>query len=108
MLSGSANAVEVSAAADIAQVGVARGSSFQLKVKLVDPVGAETDVTGSSKLIYLPQGCMSVSADGTATVLQATAPPWTCNPGDPVPLTIIYADKASGIGAVNMYLFKIN
>ena len=51
---------------------------------------------------------MSIGANGLATVLKSAPAPWTCNPGDPVPVTIIYADQATGIAAVNMYLFKIN
>jgi hypothetical protein len=107
-LSATASDSEVATAAAAAQVGVAAGSTFQLKVKLVDPTGAITDVTGSPKLIYRPKGCMSVNASGVATVLQTAAAPWTCNAGDPVPLTIIYGDQAIGAGAVNMYVFKIN
>ncbi|WP_421567599.1 hypothetical protein [Stenotrophomonas sp. PD6] len=108
MLSGGASASEVFNAAGVAQVGVTKGSSFQLSVKLVDPAGAITDVTGSPKLIYRPKGCMSIGANGVVTVLQSASAPWNCNPGDPVPVTIIYADQATGVAAVNMYLFKIN
>lgn len=107
-LSGGAGASEVLSAARIAQVGVTTGSSFQLRVKLVDPAGVTTDVTGSSKLIYRPKGCMSIAANGVATVLQSAPAPWTCNPGDPVPVTIVYADQTTGVAAMNMYLFKIN
>jgi len=107
-LSGAATANEVFSAADIAQVGVTRGSSFQLRVKLVDPAGSTTDVTGSPKLIYRPKGCMSIGTNGVATVLHSAPAPWTCNTGDPVPVTVIYADQASGVAAVNMYLFKID
>lgn len=106
--SNGASTSEASRAAELAQPGVTLGSSFQLQVKLVDPNGAVTHITGSPKLIYRPQGCMAVGADGIATVLQTAAPPWTCTPGDPIPLTIIYADATNGIGAMNMYLFKIN
>jgi hypothetical protein len=98
----------VSSAARLAQVGVTKGSTFQLTVKLVSPAGVVTDVTGSPKLLYRPKGCMSIGANGLATVLKSAPAPWTCNPGDPVPVTIIYADQATGIAAVNMYLFKIN
>lgn len=86
---------------------VAQGSSFQIKVKLIDPNGKAKDVTGSPKLIYRPKGCMSVTATGVATVLKTAPAPWTCNTGDPMPLTIIYADESTGVGAVNMYLFSI-
>ncbi len=51
---------------------------------------------------------MSIGANGIATVLRSAPEPWTCNSGDPVPLTIIYADQSTGVAAVNMYLFKIN
>ena len=105
---GSARASQVSSAARLAQVGVTKGSTFQLTVKLVSPAGVVTDVTGSPKLLYRPKGCMSIGANGLATVLKSAPAPWTCNPGDPVPVTIIYADQATGIAAVNMYLFKIN
>lgn len=108
MFSGGSNEREVAAAAASAQVKVTRGSSFQLRVKLVNPAGVETDVTGSSKLMYLPKGCMVVSEDGIATVLQSAMAPWTCAPGDSVPLTIIYVDKTSDVAAVNMYLFSID
>lgn len=107
-LSATATDAAVASAAAVAQVEVEAGSSFQLEVKLVDPTGAVTNVTGSSKLIYRPKGCMSVSASGVATILQSAPAPWTCNVGDPVPLTIIYGDEATGAGAVNMYVFKIN
>lgn len=107
-LSGGASANEVSAAAGLAQVGVTKGSSFQLTVKLVDPNGAVTDVTGSLKLMYRPKGCMSIGTNGVATVLQSAPAPWTCDPGDPIPVTVIYADQATGVAAVNKYLFKIN
>lgn len=106
--SGDARANHVSGAAGIAQAGVTKGASFQLTVKLVNPAGAITDVTGSSKLIYRPKGCMSIAANGIATVLRSAPAPWTCNSGDPIPVTIIYADKATGVAAVNMYVFKIN
>lgn len=107
-LSGAATAKEVFSAADVAQVGVAKGTSFQLSVKLVDPAGNTTDITGSPKLIYRPKGCMSIGTNGVATVLQSAPAPWTCNTGDPVPVTVIYADQATGVAAVNMYLFKID
>ncbi|WP_146033422.1 hypothetical protein [Stenotrophomonas sp. VV52] len=106
--SGGARANHVSGAAGIAQVGVTKGASFQLTVKLVSPAGAITDVTGSSNLIYRPKGCMSIAANGIATVLRSAPAPWTCNPGDPIPVTIIYADKATGVAAMNMYVFTIN
>jgi len=107
-LSGAATANEVFSAAGIAQVGVARGSSFQLRVKLVDPAGNTTDVTGSPKLIYRPKGCMSIGTNGVATVLHSAPAPWTCSAGDPIPVTVIYADQTTGVAAVNMYLFKID
>jgi hypothetical protein len=108
ILSGGANSNEVSNAAELAQVGVTKGSSFQLTVKLVDPNGAVTDVTGSPKLMYRPKGCMSIGANGVATVLQSAPAPWTCDLGDPIPVTVIYADQTTRVAAVNMYLFKIN
>ena len=95
-------------AADAARASVARGASFQLRVKLVDPTGSITDITGSPKLIYRPKGCMAVDAGGVATVLQTAAPPWTCGPGDAIPLTIIYADAPAGVAAMNMYVFTID
>lgn len=106
--SGNARSSQVPSAAASAQVGVAKGSSFQLTVKLVSPAGAVTDVTGSPKLMYRPKGCMSIAANGVATIPRSAPAPWTCNPGDPVPVTIIYADQATGVAAMNMYLFKIN
>ncbi len=108
MLSGGASASEVFSAAGLAQVGVTTGASFQLSVKLVDPAGATTDITGSPKLIYRPKGCMAIDANGIATVLQSAPTPWTCNTGDPIPVTVVYADQTTGVAAVNMYLFKIN
>jgi len=106
--SPNARASQASSPAGIAPVGVTRGTSFQIAVKLVSPAGVVKDVTGSPKLIYRPKGCMSIGAKGVATVLHSAPAPWTCNPGDPVPVTIIYADQATGVAAVNMYLFKIN
>lgn len=99
---------QVPSAASMAQVGVTKGTSFQLTVKLVSPAGVVTDVTGSPKLIYRPKGCMSIAANGITTVLRSASAPWTCNTGDTIPLTVIYADQATGVAAVNMYLFKIN
>lgn len=105
---GAATARPGSSTPGVAQVGVTKGASFQLSVKLVSPTGVVKDVTGSPKLIYRPKGCMSIGANGIATVLRSAPAPWTCNSGDPVPLTIIYADQSTGVAAVNMYLFKIN
>lgn len=106
--SANAKASQAPSAADIVQVGVAKGSSFQLRVKLVSPAGVVTDVTGSPKLLYRPKGCMSIGANGVATVPHSAPAPWTCNSGDPVALSVIYADQATGVAAMNMYLFKIN
>lgn len=106
--SANAKASQANSAAGIAQVGVTKGSSFQLTVKLVSPSGVVTDVTGSPKLLYRPKGCMTIGANGVATVPQSAPAPWTCNSSDLVPVTIIYADQATGVAAVNMYLFKIN
>ncbi len=107
LLSSSGDESEVLSAADTAQVSITRGSSFQIQVKILDPAGSVTDVTGSPNLMYLPKGCLLVQADGNATVPQSTAAPWSCDPGEPVPLTIIYSDGASGATAMNMYLFKL-
>lgn len=106
-LSGSADENEVLSAADTAKVSITRGSSFQIQVKILDPAGSVQDVTGSPNLMYLPKGCLVVQADGKATVPQSIAAPWSCDSGEPVPLTIIYSDGASGAAAVNMYLFKL-
>lgn len=106
--SGNAGAQKNSSGAGMTQLGVSKGSSFQLTVKLVSPAGVVKDVTGSPKLMYRPKGCMTVGATGIAAIPKSAPAPWTCNPGDPVPLTIIYADQATGIAAMNMYLFKIN
>lgn len=105
--SANAKASQAPSAAGIAQVGVTKGSSFQLAVKLVSPAGAVTDVTGSPKLLYRPKGCMTIGPNGVATVPQSAPAPWTCNSGDPVALSVIYADQATGVAAMNMYLFKI-
>ncbi|QJD66449.1 hypothetical protein HG421_01015 [Xanthomonas campestris pv. badrii] len=91
-----------------AQVGVSRGSSFQIEVKLVNPAGVEMDVTGSSKLLYRPKACLIVTAGGLATLPSIPSSPGTCQPGDPVPFTIIYFDKSAGIAAANMYSMKID
>lgn len=107
MASGNLSQFGAGTAPGIKPTKVAQGSSFQLKVKLTTPNGKAKDVTGSSKLIYRPKGCMSVAASGVATVLKTAPAPWTCNAGDPIPLTIIYADESTGVGAVNMYLFSI-
>lgn len=106
--SGSPKVSQVPSATGSAPVGVTKGSSFQLTVKLVSPVGVVTDVTGSPMLMYRAKGCMSITTNGVATVLRSAPAPWTCDPGEPVPVTIIYADQATGVGAVNTYLFKIN
>ncbi|WP_146095081.1 hypothetical protein [Xanthomonas arboricola] len=99
---------ELLQAATSAQVGVNRGSSFQIEVKLVNPAGVETDVTGSSKLLYRPKACLNVTTSGMATLPSIPSSPGTCLPGDPVPFTIIYFDKSAGIAAANMYSMKIN
>ncbi|MEA9588185.1 hypothetical protein VC279_14655 [Xanthomonas sp. WHRI 10064A] len=98
---------ELLQAATSAQVEVNRGSSFQLEVKIVNPAGVETDVTGSSKLLYRPKACLNVTASGMATLPSIPSSPGTCLPGDPVPFTIIYLDKSAGIAAANMYSMKI-
>ncbi|QBG93822.1 hypothetical protein EYR26_23170 [Xanthomonas oryzae] len=91
-----------------AQVDVSRGSSFQIEVKLINPAGVEVDVTGSSKLLYRPKACLSITAGGLATLPSIPSSPGTCQPGDPVPFTIIYFDKSAGVAAANMYSMKIN
>lgn len=65
--SGNARSSQLSNAAGMAQVGVTKGSSFQLTVKLVSPAGVVSDVTGSPKLTYRPKGCMSIGVNGIAT-----------------------------------------
>ncbi|SON77920.1 GlyB [Xanthomonas phaseoli pv. phaseoli] len=91
-----------------AQIGIARGASFQIQVTLVNPVGVEVDVTGSSKLIYRPKACLNVTPSGMATLPSIPSSPGTCQPGDPLPITIIYFDKTAGVAAANMYAMKIN
>lgn len=91
-----------------AQVGVSRGSSFQIEVKLINPAGVEMDVTGSSKLLYRPKACLNVTASGFATLPSIPSSSGACQTGDPVPFTIIYLDKSAGIAAANMYSMKIN
>jgi|SRR5690606_7118122 len=94
-------------AADSSEVSVAKNSSFQISVDLLNPTGTRQDVTGSSNLIYRPQGCLSITSAGVATVATASSPRWTCNAGDVIPLTIVYKDEANGVAAMNMYLLKI-
>lgn len=107
-LSTAASANEVVSSAEVSQVGVAPGASFLIQVKLVDPAGVTTDVTGSAKLVYRPKACLTVAADGTATVATTPSSLWSCEKGAPIPLTIIYADQTAGIAAVNMYLMRVN
>lgn len=76
-----------------AQVGVTKGDSLQLTGKLVNLAGRVTDVTGSPKLIYRPKGCMSITANGVATVVRSAPALWTCNSGDPIEVSVIYADQ---------------
>lgn len=106
--SANARASQASSPAGIAPVGVTKGSSFQLTVKLVSPAGVVTDVTVSPKLLYRPKGRMTIGANGVATVPHSAPAPLTCNSGDPVAFSVIYADQATGVAAMNMYLFKIN
>ncbi|MFW3176905.1 hypothetical protein EX530_20195 [Xanthomonas phaseoli] len=107
-LSKGASPSEVLRSTRISEVAVESGASFQLHVKLIDPQGVVTDITSSPKLIYRPKGCLTVTADGFATVSQATQPPSSCSKGAPVPLSIIYADRSTGVAAINMYLFRID
>ncbi|WP_422506597.1 hypothetical protein [Stenotrophomonas sp. GZD-301] len=99
---------EVLSGALVSQVGVAQGATFQIQVKLVDPSGVVTDVTGSPKLMYRPKACLTVAANGSATVAQAPDSLWPCDKGAPIPLTIIYADQSAGVAAINMYLMKVD
>lgn len=107
-LSSGASQQEVLSGALVSQVGVAQGAAFQIQVKLVDPSGVVTDVTGSPKLMYRPKACLTVAANGSATVAQASDSLWPCDKGAPIPLTIIYADQSAGVAAVNMYLMKVD
>lgn len=97
---------EVLDGAAVSQVGVEMGSSFQLSVKLVSPSGQVSDITGSSKLMYRPKACMTVAANGVATVVPDANALWACEKGDPIPLTIIYADPSSKIATMNVYLLR--
>lgn len=101
-----ASSEEVLAGAAVSQVGVKRNSSFQVNVQLVSPNGAVTDITGSSKLMYRPKACMTVASNGVATVVPGENSLWTCEKGDPIPLTIIYADPTSKVVAMNIYLLQ--
>ncbi|PKM31123.1 MAG: hypothetical protein CVV07_02885 [Gammaproteobacteria bacterium HGW-Gammaproteobacteria-11] len=94
-------------AADTSQIAVAKDSTFQIGVDIVDAAGVRQDVSGSPKLIYRPQGCLSVNSVGVATVATAPSPRWTCNVGDVIPLTIVYKEDATNVAAMNMYLLKI-
>ncbi|AUI08766.1 hypothetical protein EF148_06205 [Stenotrophomonas maltophilia] len=94
-------------AAALAATRVKAGSTMQFRVKLIDPSGVATDITGSNKLTYMPKGCLTFTQDGKATVSKTSTPPWSCNKGDPVMLTIIYADNGTKQTAVNMYLLTI-
>lgn len=107
-LSSGASKEEVLSSALVSQVGVAQGAALQIQVKLVNPSGVVTDVTGSPKLMYRPKACLTVAANGTATVAQASDSLWPCDKGAPIPLTIIYADQSAGVAAVNMYLMKVD
>ncbi len=101
------NSASLRAAALAAPTGVKSGSTVQFRVKLVDPNGVVTDVTGSNKLRYMPKGCLAFTPDGKATVSKTSTPPWSCSKGDPVMLSIIYADDVTKQAAVNMYVLTI-
>ncbi|MBV6843142.1 hypothetical protein, partial [Xanthomonas euvesicatoria] len=45
---------------------------------------------------------------GMATLPSIPNSPDICQPGDPLPITIIYFDKTAGVAAANMYAMKIN
>lgn len=107
-LSKGAGAGEVFSSAEVSKVGVQRGSSFQIHVELVNPAGEASDITGSAGLIYRPKACLTITAAGVATVAQSSTSLWACNKGDPVPITIIYIDKSSGVAAVNMYMMTLD
>lgn len=100
------DAVADQAAAN-SQVSVVKDSVFQINVDIVSPNGVNQNVSGSPNLIYRPQGCLSISANGVATVATAPSRRWTCNAGDVIPLTIVYKDTSTMISAMNMYLLKI-
>nr|WP_180165733.1 hypothetical protein [Stenotrophomonas sp. SbOxS2]NYT98486.1 hypothetical protein [Stenotrophomonas sp. SbOxS2] len=97
----------VKAAALDSSTGVKAGSTVQFRVKLIDPNGVATDITGSDKLMYLPKGCLVFTPDGKAAISQASTPPWSCDKGDPVMLSIVYADDVTNQTAINMYLLRI-
>lgn len=104
-------ATQSAAAADQAvadaEFPVAAGASFNISVDLVNPQGTRQDVTGSPKLIYRPNGCLTISSNGQATVSAPPSSQWTCNSGDVIPLTIIHKDETADVAAMNMYLLKI-
>lgn len=95
------------AATAAAVVRVDKDSTFQLGVDLLDPNGARQDVSGSTKLMYRSLGCLTITSAGVATVAAPPSSRWSCDAGGLIPLTIIYKDEASGVAAINMYLFKI-
>lgn len=97
----------VKAAALASSTGVIAGSTVQFQIKLIDPDGVSTDITGSNKLTYLPKGCLVFAPNGKATVSQTSTPPWSCDKGDPVLLSIIYEDDVTNQAAINMYLLRI-
>lgn len=97
----------VKAAARAAISGVKAGSTVQFQIKLIAPNGVTTDITGSNKLIYQPMGCLDFTPDGKAKVATASTPPWSCDKGDPVLLSIIYSDDVTNQAAINMYMLRI-
>jgi len=80
-------------------------SKFKLSLFLRGPDGSLTDVTGSPLLTYRPKNCLRVTQSGMAEVLGETE---GCFAGDPAPLSVIYANHAEDIAAINMYLFKVD
>lgn len=86
---------------------VAKNSSFQIGVDLIDPNGVRRDITGDTRLIYRSDNCLTISASGFATATAAGSGTISCVASEHAPLTIIYRDDASQVSAVNMYLLKV-
>jgi hypothetical protein len=86
---------------------IARHSSFQIAVDLVDPNGVRREITGDAKLAYRSDNCLTISASGFATATPASSGTVSCIDSEYVPLTIIYQDAVSQVSAVNIYLLKV-
>lgn len=94
---------ETDAISEAAIFPLKSNESFQLKVEVVDQPGRRTDITGSNRLRYQHFGCLTISAQGFASVV----PTASCSGPEYPTLHIIYSDLDGKPTHMNEYLFKV-